>query len=570
MRGYGVNDEDRMRTRRVLLPLAMMLAATTGCYSGLGDFDGNADSDPSRNPGDEMNEDEPPPEGFEAAPAAMRRLTNAEYANSIADVFDLPMPLSLDLEVDEMSEEFLSIGAAKVGTSEYGVEQYRNAAFDVASMIFERKADYPRLADCAPTGADDPCVAEALSYYGERLWRRPLDEQELSRYSSLVDAPYEDGQDPSLGFEYAIAALIESPYFLYVPQIGQEDPDSGFRIYTDHEMASRLSYFLWSSTPDEALLEAAREGRLHTAADIAEQTERMLEQPRAQGLAARFFSESWGVHRLDLNDKNGGVFEEWGQDLLDEFQVEFDAVLTDMVDRDADVRELFNGRTTIASPALAEFYGLDAPADDGTVALDERRWGLLTSGAVLAANSPSDRSSPTHRGKFLLEKVLCGSVPPPPENVNDTLPDGDPADGPQTTREKLEQHVNDPVCAACHNLIDPLGFTLEHYDGIGAFREDENGLPIDPSGVYEGESLDDVVDVARFLATDERATRCVTQRLLSYATGREIGINESPVIDDLHAAFAEDDFVFRMLVVELVTSPTFRTLADDEAEEDSP
>ncbi|MCA9707127.1 MAG: DUF1592 domain-containing protein [Myxococcales bacterium] len=545
--------------------LALLLAA--GCYAGQGDFDPHADRDPSRVPGDGTEADEDaPPEGWEPSPAAMRRLTNAEYVNSVVDVFALPLPLVLDLEVDETAEEFLSIGASKVGTSERGVEQYRAAAFDVAALVFERQADYPQLAQCAPTGSDDPCVREALAHFGQRLWRRPLEQEELDRYAALVDAPYEEGQDPALGLQYAVAALIESPHFVYVPQVGEDDPDSGLRRFTDHEMASRLSYLLWSSTPDEELLAAAAQGRLHTAADIAAQAERMLEAPRAQGLAARFFAESWGVSRLDLLDKNGEVFASWDQALLDDLRAEFDAVLTDLVDRDADVRELFGGRSTIASPALAEFYGLPAPDAEGRVALDQTRWGLLTSGAVLAANSPSDRSSPTHRGKFLLEKVLCGGVPPPPDDVDDTLPGDEPGDEPTTTREKLEQHATDPVCKGCHQLIDPLGFTLEHYDGIGAFRETENGQPIDPSGVYEGQTLADVADVSRLLSEDERATRCVVQRLMSYATGREYRAEDRSAVDELHAVFADEAFVFRMLVIELVTSPSFRYLADPAAE----
>lgn len=558
------------RRRRGVASLGIALLAITGCYSGLNGFDPDlAGDDPARVPGeDDPNAEPPPPADFEPAPASMRRLTQAEYERSISDAFALPMPIELELEADETTEEFLSIGASQVGTSEYGVEQYRGAAFDVASLVWDRKADDPLLAECAPTGSDDPCVREALATYGRRLWRRPLADDELDRYVALVDAPYEEGQDPALGLQYALAALIESPNFIYVPFIGEEDEASGLRRLTDLEMASRLSYFLWGSAPDDALLDAAEAGQLHTAEQIATQAERMLEEPRAADLASRFFAESWGVHWLDVLDKNGGVFDSWSAELLDEFRAEFEGVLADMMERDGDVRELFRARTTLASPALAEFYGLTAPQEAfGEVALDERRWGLLTSGAVIAANSPSDRSSPTHRGKFLLEKVLCGNVPPPPEDVDDTLPTDDPGDEPQTTRQKLEEHVTNPACAACHSLIDPLGFTFEHYDGIGAFRETENGLPIDPSGVYEGVSLGGVEDVAQFLAEDERTTRCITKRLLSFATGREPRPEDRPALDDLHAVFADDDYVFRMLVIELVSSPTFRYLA---AEEESP
>lgn len=192
----------------------------------------------------------------------MRRLTQGEYVRSVSDAFALPLPIDLDLEPDETTEEFLSIGASQVGTSEYGVEQYRGAAFDVAALVWERRADYPQLAQCAPTGADDPCVREALATFGRRLWRRSLSEDELDRHAALVDVPYEEGHDPALGLQYA---LVESPHFIYVPFVGEDDPDSGLRRLNDLELASRLSYFLWGSAPDEALLDAAEAGELHTA-----------------------------------------------------------------------------------------------------------------------------------------------------------------------------------------------------------------------------------------------------------------------------------------------------------------
>ncbi|MCA9651779.1 MAG: DUF1592 domain-containing protein [Myxococcales bacterium] len=570
MKGDQIIKGNQVRRRRGALSLGITLLATSGCYSGRGGFDPDLEGDgPARVPGadDGGPVEDPPPADFEPAPASMRRLTQAEYARSVADAFSLPLPIELDLEADETTEEFLSIGASIVGTSEHGVEQYRGAAFDVASLVWARKADYPELVECAPTGADDPCVRQALASFGERLWRRPLSDDELERYAALVDAPYEEGQDPALGLQYALAALVESPNFIYLPFVGQDDPDSGLRRLSDLELASRLSYFLWGSIPDAELLAAAKAERLHTGEQLAAQAERMMEDPRAADLASRFFAESWGVHWLELEDKNPAVFEAWDPALLGELRAEFDAVLADLMERDADVRELYSGRRTLVSPALAEFYGLPAPDAFGEVALDERRWGLLTSGAVLAANSPSDRSSPTHRGKFLLEKVLCGNVPPPPDDVDSTLPD-DPGEQPtQTTREKLEEHVTNPACAACHSLIDPLGFTFEHYDGIGAFRETENGLPIDPTGTYEGVALGGVADVARFLAEDERSTRCITKRLLSFAIGRETRPEDRPALEELHAAFADDDFVLRMLVIELVASPTFRFVAD---EEDSP
>lgn len=555
--------------------LGAVLCGGPACYVGLTDADtagladGGDDGDGDGDGGDDDGQaagDPDLPADFVPPPATMRRLTVRQYENSIADVFGPGVAPTVELEVDETTELFSSIGAAKVGTSEYGVEQYREAAFDIADQAFAAAVPHPLLADCVPQTSGDPCVRAAIEGLGLRLWRRPLKTDEIDRYAALVDATYEDGHDPVLGFRYAIAALVESPSFIYVPIVGEPAP-GGVRRFTGWEMASRLSYLLWDSTPDDELLQAAASGELSTAAGVQTQARRMLDDERARDLLVRFLGEAWNVERLDILDKNPEAYPEWSEAILQDYRTEFRLVLEDLLARDRDVREIFEGKTSFASPALAELYGIapGSAAEAGEegfspVDLGDDRFGLLTSGAVIAANSPSDRTSPTYRGVFLLERVLCQTPPPPPPNVDNVLPQDD-GEG-ETVRDKLEKHRTDPVCAGCHALIDPLGLALEHFDGMGRYRDIDGDVPVDATGEFEGRDLDGAADVAALLAEDERAITCLTSHMLSFASGRPIGPDEDATLEALQTAFEDEGYRMRELVVAVVSSPAFRYLAE--------
>jgi hypothetical protein len=491
----------------------------------------------------------------------MQRLTIAQYHNSIQDIFGPQIQPDAPLEEDETTAMFSSIGAAHVGTSERGIEQYRAAAFDIATQVFEHRTDYEILATCVPEQATDPCIRDFIRHFGSRLWRRPMTQEEIDRYAGLVGSPAEEGLNLDLGMRYALAALIESPNFIYVPSIGEPDPNSGFWRYTSYEMASRLSYFLWNSTPDDELLAAAERDELVGTDGLAEQALRMLETERGQEVAARFFTESWRVTALDINGKNPEMFPDWNAQLLDGFREEFRLFFHDLLENDRDLRDVFTANRTYADATLAAWYGLEVPAAPGfeEIGLDETRSGILTSGAVLAANSPSDRTSPTRRGAFLLDSIFCLTVPPPPPNVNDVLPEDPPGEEPTTARQKLEQHVSDPVCAGCHQLIDPLGFALEHYDAIGAYRTEElPGVPVDAVGQLNDATLDGAIELAEFVAADERAASCIASRLLSYAAGREPTADDAVAVERLLEDLKANDYRFRALVTALVTEPMFR------------
>ena len=522
-----------------------------------GDRSGDNDRDDGRDDG--LTEDGPPAE-VEFAPATMRRLTQEQYRNSLTDIFGSSLSLDFPLEPDEQTEAFQSIGASKVATSDRGVEQYFEAAVLVAQQVVSGADPAGLLKDCAPDSANDPCVRTFLSHYGRLLFRRPLTDEELERFGGIVGAGGGGADTLRLGITYALAAMLQSPDFLYLIIEGEPEPEGGLRS-TDYEMASRLSYLIWNTTPDDKLLSLAEEGRLTTDEDLLEAVDDMLDDPRGERLVTRFFAENWGILGTDARDKNPELFPTWSEELWNAYMSEFDLTLRDIaVTRDSDLREVFTGRETFIDDLLAQTYGMQATGGNGfeATALPNERHGLLTSGALLAATSPSARTSPTRRGLFVMEYLLCEEIPPPPEGVaTDLVSQPDPDDF-RTNRERLEEHRVNPACAGCHAVFDPAGLVFENYDAIGRFRTEVNDVEIDPSGEFGGIQLDDVGDLADYLHSDPRASHCMAERFMAFATGHHPGRGGAPAIDALNDEFADRSYRFAALVRATVLSAYFR------------
>lgn len=487
--------------------------------------------------------------------ASMRRLTARQYQNSVHDVFGSAVTLTKALEADETNERFSSLGAAKVTTSPRGVEQYRDAALEIADLVLARKSSYSELASCTPTAGSDPCITSVLRSFGSRLFRRPLTDAELTRYAGVVTA--NGDQQLGLGMRYALAALLQSPSFLYTPESGESA--NGLFRYTSFEMATRLAYFLWDSTPDSALLTAATQNELIDDSGLGAQITRMLAEERARTLGSRFFGEAWNVSRLTPQSKSVELFPEWNADVTKAARAEFDAFLADLTaTRKGDIRELFTGTTGFPSAGLAPVYGPLTPSSTPTaLALPPSRTGLLTSAAVIAANSPTNRTSPTYRGVFLLERVLCEEPPPPPKDVLTELS----TDASLPLRQRLEQHRADPACKACHGLFNPLGLTFEAFDAIGRERNSEAGQPIDTTGTLGEMRLTGPKDVAAFVAADPRSERCFAHQLSDYATGHAETPGEKGAVDSLRDALLGGGYRFDALVAALIKNPSFRYLA---------
>jgi hypothetical protein len=507
------------------------------------------------------------------APRAMMRLTAEQYANAIEDVFVAELrPTAEELPPDADGYDFRAFGATSVSTSPGGVERYHNTALRIAAAALERRDDFDALRGCAPADASDPCVEAVLETLGRRLWRRPLTTEELDRLTGIVRtaATHPDAVEvgvpvaTELGLEHAIAVLLASPSFLYVAQEGEIDPVTGQRRYTSLEMASRLAFFVWGSTPDEELIAAGAAGELTEVAAIEAQVERMLGAPRGQDLLVRFLAEAWGVENLESIEKNETVFPEWSPSVARAAYGEFREVLLDIVAEDRSVLTLFDTPTGFANAELGALYGVEVEGDALTpFAYPDGRAGLLTSVAVMAANAKPSRTSPTARGVFVRWKVLCEPVPPPPEDVAELMAEEMSSADPASTRDALERHQTEPVCAGCHALFDPLGLPFETYDGIGRFRVEDQGSPVDPTSTFEGTDLADASDLVAFVASDPRATSCFVQQLYGVAQGHRPGSGERELVDRMTKSFAESDHLFQEAVTRIATSPGFRFFAEE-------
>lgn len=527
--------------------------------------------DGSNGSNDGSTSEDPPPEKIRSRlePGRMWRLTRTQIENSIRQTFAPEVEIPDSLPPDETVERFLSMGASKVGTSSKGAQQYRNFALELAEYLLENHRDtHPALTDCTPDGADDPCIDELVRSLGEDLWRRPLTDAEVDRYASVVGAA-EEGDHADLGLRYALAGLLQSPQFLYIAQPGEPSGQSGIYRYTDWEMASRLSFFIWNHPPDSELRRAARDGELRTADQIESQTRRMLDDAKATNLAYRFFSQAWDVDELTAGLFSSEVFPNWSEELVRDYKREFRLVLRDLVfERDADIRKILTGDFTYANAELTEIYETETDVEEEgfhRVELPDRRTGLLTSGAVIASNSSSKHFLPVHRGVFVLRRILCTDPPPPTDEAvmqaEEIAEEVENNDETLTPREIMEQHANDPECAACHDNFDPMGHTFGHFDQVGQWMETYEGKPIDSTGELGDETFESVPELASYLAENERTGRCIAENLYSFATGEAATDANREVIERLADNLESHDYSFEELVVDIVRSDSFRYAA---------
>jgi len=404
--------------------------------------------------------------------------------------------------------------------------------------------------------SDRSCEQALLSDLGRRAWRRPLTSVELDSLLGLADAA-----DPAL----AVEALLSAPAFLYRSELGQLG-DDGVAVLDGWERATALSFTLWGTLPDEILLDAAAAGQLDGPEGLMDQAWRLLDDPRAAD-ALRAFGAQWlGAEAIGTVDKNTELDPAARQALLEEVGR---LVATVTLDRGGTWDELFTTPTTLANEATAGLYGLEGIAGDALreVDLPPDRAGLLSLPAVLAVQAHSDQSSPIRRGLWVREHLLCQSLGVPPADVA-SVPIVDPD---ATTRERFAQHTADPFCAGCHDFIDPIGFGFEAYDPVGAWRDTDNGQPVDSSGdmvdvEYLGAGtsapFETLPGLAETLIASEAAPACFTLQARRWALGLHEEDEDHCETDALAAAFEGSGRDVRSLLVALVTTPSFTQRQD--------
>jgi hypothetical protein len=524
---------------------------------------GGAGGGSERPPGEDPPREVPPGPPVQPSPATLHRLTRTQYANSVRHVLgDVRVPD--DLEVDTPLHGFNTVGASELTISPRAAEQFEAAALDVTGQVFDDPARRAALVGC--DAANAACVRDALARLGRRAWRRPLAPEEVDRFAGLHAELTGSFRDPWAALRFTIAAMLQSPDFLFRVEVGEPDPSApAKRRYTNHEMASRLAYFLWASPPDDALLDAADRGELVTDAGLRAQTERMLADPRARDAMRAYFGEFLALGELDHLEKDRAAFPQMSDTLGKSMRAEIEAVVDHLVfERDADFRELLTTRETFVNAELAALYNLPAPADDGFAPVElpanGARGGLLSMAGVLAVNAHNTVTSPTRRGKFVQSNLLCFDIPPPPPGVATNL-DGVGGEGPQTTRMKLARHAVDPTCNGCHQHMDPIGLALENFDAIGAWRTTENGLPIDASAEIAGVPVDGARALGALVREDDQFGDCMARRMYRHATGHLEEPGELGVVRRLGRDFREGGHRVKALATAIVLSEGFRGAA---------
>ncbi|MGK3984404.1 DUF1592 domain-containing protein [Sorangium sp. So ce136] len=493
-------------------------------------------------------------------------MTRTQFRNAVRDVFGVEVDVN-ELDADSWNGNFAVIGAATVVTSERGVEQYHTAIEDAVDSVFADSAKRDQFIGCTPSGAqDDACVRGFIQALGLRAWRRPLETAEVDRLAAVANKAATELESAVEGARWATVALFTSPNFLYRPELGAPSADGSLR-FTGYETASRLAFLVWNSLPDDELLDQAASGMLGTVEGVRAAATRLLDEPAGREAVGAFAEEYMRLDRIGTQAKDLELFPEYGPALQA-------AMVRDMrgtwevlaFDERTSALDLFSTTKVVVNRELAQVYGLDTTGlssstfDVRSLPADGPRVGILGKAGFLSQFANQKEGSPTLRGKFMRDALMCTPIPPPPGDVALELPEP-PPDRPLTKRQRLENHRTAPACAACHGYMDPLGLPLETFDAIGRYRTTDHGLPIDPSGDFDGEPVADARELGMTASASDEVARCLVRKYYSYAVGHEERAVDGSVLNTLAAAFEASGFELRELVLDVITNEAFSSVA---------
>ncbi|MEO6717712.1 MAG: DUF1592 domain-containing protein [Novosphingobium sp.] len=505
---------------------------------------------------------EPKPAG---GPLLMRRLTESQYRATIADVFAPDVPIAGRFERGLREDGLIAVGTSHGSMSAFSVEQYDVSARSVAADVTSEKRR-ARFVPCQPKSAtafDKTCADQFVTDYGLKLFRRPLSSQERDRFVQVAKAGQQKLGSFYEGLEYTLIGMLDSPQFLLRLERSEPDPaQSGALRLDGWSKAVRLSYFLTNSTPDAELLRAAAQGELHTDEGLARQVDRLLATPQLEGAVRAFF---WDMLQFDgFSDlfKDPAIYPGYTSAVAKDAQEQtLRTIVTHLAREKGDYRDLFTTRQTWLSRPLGVLYRLPVVVRNGweraEYPADSERAGILTDVSLLALHSHPGRSSPTLRGKSLREIFLCEKVPDPPANVNFSIVQDAVFKPGSTARLRLAEHSGNPVCAGCHKLTDPIGLTLENFDGAGSFRAKENGAEIDVSGSLEGKDLVGAEGLGQAMHDNPSVPSCLAEKLYRSAIGRDISTSEEPFLEYLVGRFESERFRVPALMRSIALSRSF-------------
>jgi hypothetical protein len=505
------------------------------------------------------------------------RLTPSQYRNSIQDIFGESIQVRGNAASTGVREAgLMAVGGRKLTLSAAEVESYEVLALDIASQILQ-PSRRNTLLNCRPQNestVDSQCAEEFIGNVGLHLFRRPLSESEINSYSAMAESATESLGDFYDGLEAALVGMMVSPDFLFHIERSVPNPESpGTRRLDAWSRASRLSFFLLDTTPNPALLEAARSGELMFEDSLNQQIEKMMTSPRVEDGLRAFFADMLAFDRFDTLDIDANLYPRFTKNVEDEAREQTLRTIADqMLNKDADYRDLFDSRETFLTPALAALYGVPIPIRQelgGKVPWvpyeypeGHTRVGLLSQVTFLSLFSHPGASSPTLRGKAVREHLLCQIIPPPPPDVDFSLVRDTDNPNFRTVRDRLAEHRSNPTCAGCHLLMDPVGLALEVFDASGVYRTMENGAEIDTSGQWAGQDYADIRELTTLLKDDPTLTSCLVQRAYSYGTAREPTSAELQWLNTTHTQLRSEGVHWRELMQRISQNPDFYTVPE--------
>jgi hypothetical protein len=425
-----------------------------------------------------------------------------------------------------------------------------------------------KVFECYPETADqeNACAREIISTLVRRAFRRPASDADVGVMMEFYTAGREEGGAFDYGIEAALQRILADPEFIYRSEIEPDDvaPGTPYRI-SDLELASRLSFFLWSSIPDDELIRVAADGRLSDPDVLRQQVERMVADPKSEAFVENFTGQWLNVRGMQASEPVVDLFPDFDSTLRDAFRREIEMFFGSIIHEDRSIMDLLTADYTFVNGRLARHYGIPDVYGEQfrRVSLGEdedleSRRGLIGKGALLTVTSDAARTSPVKRGKWFLETFFGVSPPDPPPGVNTDLT---PASGeaPKTMRERLEAHHTNPACASCHSIFEPMGFAMENFDAVGRYRTQDAGHPIDTNVVTsDGTPLGGIEDLRQLVVREsDQFAHVVTEKLLTYALGRGLEYQDMPLLRSLVHDAAEDDYRFSSLLMGVIESPAF-------------
>lgn len=412
-------------------------------------------------------------------------------------------------------------------------------------------------------------ATEFLEQFASRAFRRPATENEVSRLTQIYELARREEGSFEQGMQLAAQAVLVSPQFLFRWELDPSTVEGLPRQLNDHELASRLSYFLWSSMPDEQLTSLATRNILHKPEVLEEQVQRMIQDKKSWSLVENFAGQWLQIRSFDISP-DPDLFPDFDEPLRRALQLETMHFFGAVMKEDLSIMDLLDADFTFANERLARHYGVKGVRGDAfgriTLPPESGRGGILTQGSILALSSNPTRTSPVNRGKWIMEQILGTPPPPPPPNVP-LLEENKGVDVNASLRTRMEQHRANPDCATCHEKMDPLGFAFENFDAIGAWRDKDGEHDIDASGkMPDGVTFNGPAELKQLLMRGDKFARTVTEKMLTFALGRGLEYYDKCTVDEIVAELIETDYKFSTLVLEIVKSQPFQmrqTAGDD-------